>query len=40
VVFSDFGVVFGGCGVAISEDRPKSRNAVPSLFTTPSIFAQ
>jgi len=26
VVFSDFGVVFGGCGV-ISEDRPQSQNA-------------
>jgi hypothetical protein len=37
VVFSDFGVVFGGCGVAISEDCPQ---AVLSLFTTPSIFAQ
>jgi len=26
VVFSDFGGVFGGCGVAISEDRPQSQN--------------
>jgi hypothetical protein len=33
VVFSDF-------GVAISEDRPQSQNAVLLLFTTPSIFAQ